>query len=156
MNRHPPRRRTLRALAALAGATAASLCNLTLAQAPAEQASQAPVLQEVVVTGSRIATPNATSTSPIQVVTEQQIKLQGASDMANLLNTLPQVLQVGVVDLGPRQNPLGVAGGEATVDLRGLGPQRTLVLVDGRRLGPGMRTPPTRIRARIRIRSRPG
>ena len=71
------------------------------------------------------------------MVSEQEIKLQGVSDMAKVLNTLPQVLQDGVVDLGPRQNPLGVAGGENTVDLRGLGPQRTLVLINGRRLGPG-------------------
>ena len=137
MNRYSPRRRRLRTLAALAGVAAASLCSFTLAQAPADQASQAPVLQEVVVTGSRILVPNATSTSPIQVVSDQDILLQGQSDVSQVLNILPQVLQVGAVDLGPRQNPLAVAGGENTVDLRGLGPQRTLVLVNGRRLGPG-------------------
>jgi len=136
MNCNSHTRGAARALLISAAMTAGLAAGVAVAQ---EQPAAPPadVITEVVITGSRIATPNATSTSPIQVVTAQQIKLQGASDMANLLNTLPQVLQVGAVDLGPRQNPLGVAGGEATVNLRGLGPQRTLVLVNGRRLGPG-------------------
>jgi len=94
-------------------------------------------LQEVVVTGSRIAAPNMTSVSPIQVVTRQDITLQGTTDVTNIINNLPQNSQNGVADVGPTQNPLNSAGGIATADLRGLGPQRTLVLMDGRRLGVG-------------------
>jgi len=96
-----------------------------------------PQVEEIVVTGSRIASPNATSTSPIQVVTSQEITLEGATDIGGLLNQLPQITFTNGVDLSNRSNPLSTPGGEATVDLRGLGPQRTLVLVNGRRLGPG-------------------
>src|SRR5271154_3693133 len=42
-------------------------------------------LQEVVVTGSRIPQPNMTSTSPIQVVTSQEIKLEGTTNISDLL-----------------------------------------------------------------------
>jgi outer membrane receptor protein involved in Fe transport len=105
-------------------------------QTAAANADEAPV-QEVIVTGSRIPQPNMTSTSPIQVVTSQEIKQQGYTDAIDLLNSLPQNFQQSAVDLSNTSNPLGAAGGITTADLRGLGPQRTLVLVDGRRLGPG-------------------
>ena len=104
------------------------------APAASEEGTQ---LQEVVVTGSRIVQPNMTSVSPIQVVTSQEIKLEGTTDVTNIINQLPQNYQNPVADLGPNQNSLTSAGGISTADLRGLGPQRTLVLVDGRRLGVG-------------------
>ncbi|MEP6885435.1 MAG: TonB-dependent receptor [Gammaproteobacteria bacterium] len=92
---------------------------------------------EIIVTGSRIAQPNLRSTSPIQVVSAKDIEIQGTNNIADLINNLPQNFQNSVADLSPTQNPLGAAGGLASADLRGLGPQRTLVLVDGRRLGVG-------------------
>jgi len=94
-------------------------------------------LQEVIVTGSRIPQPNLTSTSPIQVSTSQEIRQQGATDISDLLNTLPQNSLNAGNDFSNTSNPLLNGGGVSTVDLRGLGPQRTLVLIDGRRLGPG-------------------
>jgi iron complex outermembrane receptor protein len=95
-------------------------------------------LQEVVVTGSRIAVPaNISATSPVQIVTSQEIQLEGQMDTTNLINRLTQNIINPAVDIGNNSNPLGEAGGIATADLRGLGPQRTLVLVDGKRLGPG-------------------
>jgi iron complex outermembrane receptor protein len=96
-----------------------------------------PPLTEVIVTGSRIAQPNLSSTSPIQVVTSKEIQLQGTTNIIDLLNTLPQNYQNSATDLSPTQNPLAAAGGSSTADLRGLGQQRTLVLIDGRRLGVG-------------------
>ena len=87
--------------------------------------------QEVVVTGSRIRTPNLTSVSPMAVITDQEIKLQGASNIENLLNSLPQAVA------GQQSNVSNGSSGTATADLRGLGPSRTLVLVDGKRLMPG-------------------
>jgi iron complex outermembrane receptor protein len=97
-----------------------------------------PALPEIVVTGSRIPVPaNITATSPIQVVTGLDITLAGQTDAIDILNSLPQtVINVGM-DLGNNSNPLNIAGGIATADLRGLGPQHTMVLVDGRRLGIG-------------------
>jgi iron complex outermembrane recepter protein len=94
-------------------------------------------VQEVIVTGSRIPQPNLTSTSPIQVTTSQEIRQQGYTDISDLMKTLPQNALNAGTDFSNTSNPLLNGGGVTNVDLRGLGPQRTLVLVDGRRLGPG-------------------
>ncbi len=95
------------------------------------------LMDEVVVTGSRIPQPNLTSTSPIHVTNSQEIRQQGFTDMSDLLRTLPQNALNASSDLSNNSNPLFGGGGMTQVDLRGLGTQRTLVLVDGRRLGPG-------------------
>jgi outer membrane receptor protein involved in Fe transport len=102
------------------------------APAPAAQ----PAVQEVVVTGSRIRTPNQTSDAPVTSVTSAELKLEGATTIENVLNSLPQV--VGGQNLGQSIDSTGTA----TVNLRGLGANRTLVLVDGRRLQPGDPTVP--------------
>ena len=95
-------------------------------------------LEEIVVTGSRIASPNAKSTSPIQVVTAKDIQISGKSDLSDIINQLPQNFNNDLgQDLGNRTSGLTTAGGVATADLRGVGPNRTLVLVNGRRLGQG-------------------
>ena len=86
---------------------------------------------EIVVTGSRIPQPNLTSSSPVQVVSSEDVKLTGTTQTADLLNQLPQVFA------GMSSNISNGATGTANVNLRGLGSQRTLVLIDGRRLGPG-------------------
>jgi len=106
------------------------------AQEEMESASTAP-LAEVVVTGSRIASPNATSTSPIQVVTSKELQQGRKTDIIDLINQLPQNFQNSSVDFSNTSNGLAGPGGISTADLRGLGPQRTLVLIDGRRLGVG-------------------
>jgi outer membrane receptor protein involved in Fe transport len=95
-------------------------------------------LQEVVVTGSRIASVNLTSTSPIQVVTAKEIQLSGKTDVSDILFQLPQNFNNSLgQDFSNTTSGLSSAGGLSTADLRGLGPQRTLVLVNGRRLGAG-------------------
>ncbi|HZF31247.1 MAG TPA: TonB-dependent receptor [Gammaproteobacteria bacterium] len=81
---------------------------------------------------------NLTSTSPIQVVTAQEIAISGRADVSDILQLLPQSFSNDLgQDLGNRTSGLTTAGGVATADLRGLGPNRTLVLVNGRRLGNG-------------------
>src|SRR5882724_821626 len=127
------RHRLLSLSAALALLPAAPL----LAQTQVAANEPAPPIEEVIVTGSRIPQPNLTSTSPTQVITSQEIRQQGYTDAIDLLNTLPQNFQGAATDFSNNTNPLISAGGLTTADLRGLGPQRTLVLVDGRRLGPG-------------------
>jgi iron complex outermembrane recepter protein len=87
--------------------------------------------QTIVVTGTRIAQPNLTSNSPLLTVGQQDVKLAGTTTIENLTNSLPQVY--GGQNLGQSINSTGTA----TIDLRGLGPQRTLVLINGRRLQPG-------------------
>jgi iron complex outermembrane receptor protein len=95
-------------------------------------------IQEIVVTGSRIAAPNAVSTSPIQVISSESIATTGKTDISDLIMQLPQNMNNGLgQDLGNTTSGLTTPGGIATADLRGLGPNRTLVLVDGRRLGQG-------------------
>jgi outer membrane receptor protein involved in Fe transport len=107
-------------------------------QTPAATAEPESVLQEVVVTGSRIPVPaNISATSPLTVVTSQDIKVSGYTDITDLMNALPQNIISGNSDFGNRSDPLTATGGFTTADLRGLGPQRTLVLVNGRRLGTG-------------------
>jgi iron complex outermembrane recepter protein len=110
---------------------------LGFAQSPPAPDESRPALAEIVVTGSRIPVPaNITATSPIQVVTAQDIALAGQTDATNILNSLPQTVITGI-DFGNNSSPAQAPGGFATADLRGLGPQRTIVLVDGRRLGIG-------------------
>ncbi len=106
-------------------------------RATADAAADAATTREIVVTGSRIPQPNLTSVSPIVAVGNQEFKLQGHTDVIDLLNNLPQNFQNNVSDFSNTSNPLNGPGGVTTADLRGLGPQRTLILVNGRRLGIG-------------------
>lgn len=91
--------------------------------------------QAIVVTGTRLRSPNLESASPVTVVTAEEFALTGTTRVEDLINSLPQVFaaQGGNIANG--------ASGIATLDLRGLGPERTLVLINGRRMAPG--TPST-------------
>lgn len=96
-------------------------------------------LQGVQVTGSRIKQPNLTSSSSLIVIDDKELKLEGTTNVETLLNSMPQTFA------GFSTNDSNGATGTATVDLRGLGPQETLVLIDGKRLMPGdpLQTPPS-------------
>jgi len=96
-----------------------------------DQEQDADDLGTVVVTGSRIRQPNLTSISPVVAVSSDEVRLQGVTRVEDLINNLPQAF----ADFGG--NVSNGATGGATVNLRGLGAQRTLVLVNGRRLMPG-------------------
>ena len=87
--------------------------------------------EEIVVTGSRIPQPNLTSTSPVTVINSAEVRLQGTTRTEDLINSLPQAFAA------QGSNVSNGATGTATVNLRGLGSTRTLVLVNGRRLLPG-------------------
>ncbi len=105
--------------------------------APSDLAEQN-ATPEVLVTGSRIPVPpNITATSPMQVITAQDIALSGHTDSADVIQALPQMTVSAGADFGNFSSPANSAGGFATADLRGLGPQRTVVLINGRRLGLG-------------------
>ncbi|WP_332678092.1 TonB-dependent receptor plug domain-containing protein [Brevundimonas sp.] len=88
-------------------------------------------LDEVVVTGSRIPQTNLVTTSPVTQVTGEDIDIAGVTRVEDLVNQLPQAFaaQNSTVANG--------ASGTATVSLRNLGSSRTLVLIDGRRMGYG-------------------
>lgn len=84
--------------------------------------------EEIVVTGSRIARPNLVSNSPIKVVTGDQTVANADITLDTYLNTLPGVNPAGTTTSNNPGN-----GGQANIDLRGLGANRNLVLIDGRR-----------------------
>ncbi len=124
--------------ASLLGAAATLAGSGSLFAQTAASNTSSPALEEVIVTGSRIPVPaNITATSPLTIVSRDEIQQQGHTDVTDFINQLPQNFINSGADFGNNSNPLSSAGGIATVDLRGLGPQRTLVLVDGKRLGNG-------------------
>lgn len=85
--------------------------------------------EDIVVTGSRISQPGATSASPIVSVSPDLFKQTAAVTLEDSLNRLPQLVPAR----GATSND-GLTGGITTLDLRGLGSNRTLVLMDSRRL----------------------
>lgn len=112
-------------LALPAHAQEAGTQEVPIAAAPQESSSDD--RGEITVTGSRIQRPDLTSTSPIAVVAQEEFRLSGATNVEQVLNTLPQVVP-GVT--GFSNNP---GNGAVTLNLRNLGATRTLVLVNGRR-----------------------
>lgn len=95
----------------------------------AQEVEKAP--QKVEITGSRIPTIAVDGTSPVTQLSAKDIKIDGVRNVEDMLNNLPQVFadQGGALSNG--------ATGTATVSLRGLGADRTLVLVNGKRLPMG-------------------
>ena len=81
----------------------------------------------IVVTGSRIQQRNVETAAPVAVVPAEEFQLSGTVNVENVINTLPQVIP-GTTAFS--NNP---GNGAATLNLRGLGSTRTLVLVNGRR-----------------------
>lgn len=121
------------AIRAMLGATAGAAATISYAQT-ASNATPAAVgadLSEIVVTGSRIQNANLVSLSPITTVTNLEIAQSGLTRVEDILNNLPQVFA------GQGSSVQNGSDGTATLDLHDLGPQRTLVLVNGRRLAPG-------------------
>lgn len=90
----------------------------------------------VVVTGSRIATPELQTMTPVTVVTNQAIQSSGQLNISDFLRDLPSV---GTSALSStNSNFLTNDSGVNTINLRNLGDQRTLVLVNGKRYTPGI------------------
>lgn len=109
---------------------AASSTLLAVAPAFAQDGAEEEVLETVVVTGSRIARPNLDSTVPVTSVTADDIFSTGDVAVGDLLNDLPALRST--FGQSNSQRFLGTTGLNL-LDLRGLGTQRTLVLVNGRR-----------------------
>lgn len=96
-------------------------------------------VQEVVITGSRIPRRDYTADSPIVTVTNQAFENTSQPEVEDTLNKLPQ-FQAGLnnqISQAQQVQPSATATpGTSALDLRGLGPNRTLVLVDGMRFQP--------------------
>ncbi|MDC1358570.1 TonB-dependent receptor plug domain-containing protein, partial [Gammaproteobacteria bacterium] len=85
-------------------------------------------IEELVVTGSRLTRSNVTSSVPLVQIGAQEIDSRGGTRIEDVVNILPNVFvsQTSEVANG--------ATGTSTLNLRGLGATRTLVLIDGKRL----------------------
>lgn len=120
----------------LLAATALVACAQAIALPAFAQEAAASDEQErreetVVVTGSRIARdPNLISAVPVETVDVDDLRLSGSSDPVELINELPSLLNSVAAS---ESIDSGFSTGQATLNLRGLGAVRTLVLVDGRR-----------------------
>ncbi|MFC3712929.1 TonB-dependent receptor domain-containing protein [Sphingoaurantiacus capsulatus] len=121
--------------AMLAVSPAAAFAQETAAADQAEASATSETEETIVVTGSRLVSKNVSSSSPVQTIQDQAFDTLGAVDTVDLVNTLPSVT--------PDQDTsfANGANGTSTLDLRGLGATRTLVLVNGKRLPPGSPTP---------------
>jgi iron complex outermembrane recepter protein len=107
----------------------------TAAQETAAAAGEA-TEQAIVVTGSRIASPTITSVSPVQVVGAEQIAQSGVSNIQDILLENPVF---GTPTFSRTNTAFLTSGtGIASVDLRNLGTDRTLVLINGRRVVAGL------------------
>jgi len=128
------RRRLSLAIAKALGAGAVLGLAAPLADAQQLQPPPPPAvekIQKIEVTGSRIPLQTLESESPVQIITQQDIKYTGLTNIADVLNQLPQVQPA----FG--QMTSNGATGTATVNLRNLGDARTLVLIDGKRVPAG-------------------
>ncbi len=98
--------------------------------APTADASSAKV-EEIVVTGSRIRRLDLTTAAPVTVIGKEQIQSSGKVNIGDFLQTLPE--QGNAINTGVNNG----GDGATRVSLRSLGPQRTLILLNGRRLMAG-------------------
>ncbi len=110
---------------------AANPAYVRAADAPEAPPDPPQELKTIEITGTRIVAPNLTSESPITALNAAQIEDQGATNIESVLNEFPQF------HVGQSMTTANHATGVANLNLRGLGPTRTLVLIDGLRLGPG-------------------
>jgi iron complex outermembrane receptor protein len=94
----------------------------------ADSESGATQLDEVLVTGSRLATTGLNTSAPVTILDRSEIEATGATSVGELLRELP-VATASASDTAGRGN-----GGSATVALRGLSSVNTLVLINGRRV----------------------
>ncbi|SHF57096.1 TonB-dependent Receptor Plug Domain [Microbulbifer donghaiensis] len=106
----------------------AALGTIASTGALAQDAVPGPAVEEVVVTGSRIARDPLSTTGPITIVDSEAIQRSGVGTIDELLNQLPSMGTTGI-----NANDNNGGAGLSFVDLRNLGAERTLVLVNGRR-----------------------
>ena len=88
-------------------------------------------MQEVVVTGSRIRRVDSETANPVLVIDQTTIAESGITQVGDLVQRIPSISGKGT---NPNTNN-GGGFGESNIELRGLDAKRTLILVDGRRVG---------------------
>jgi len=116
--------------AAIGVALALASSSWALAQ-DADNDSTSAVIEEVLVTGSRLKRAARDASVPVTSVGAEDIKLSGTVNLEDLLNSMPQFVAGTTGASNGLTFPTGT--GAATMNLRGLGPTRNLVLVNGKR-----------------------
>ena len=137
--RHMAAARRLASRQSILAASALGLTASFIVPANAQDAAAgSPSLEEIVVTGSRIVRRDYESNSPIVTVNAEDFETQTGLNVEAYLNQMPQynpaaspVTTDGDVQITP-VNSVGIA----SISLRGFGPNRSLVLVDGKRMVP--------------------
>ncbi len=136
MEFHILQRRSSGATTRVAAYVAAALATFGAGTAAPTQAQEADGLEQVIVTGSRIARTEVESSVPVQVVTAELLDSQGSQNVADILQELPSF---GTAGFSRANSNFAVSGnGVSTLNLRNAGDQRTLVLVNGRRVVAGI------------------
>jgi iron complex outermembrane receptor protein len=118
----------------------AAVQTATIRNAPAEEpvATDAAPISDIVVTGTQIRRAGYNEPTPTTVVTAQDIRASAPALLADYLNQQPALLgSYGTRVLGLSTGP---NSGANILNLRNLGPTRTLVLLDGRRVTPTLAT----------------
>jgi iron complex outermembrane receptor protein len=114
------------AIAVGVASTAMVVPNVAIAQNADDSAD----MEKISVTGSRILRPGAVSASPIMSMDAEDIEFLQEPEIEKIIRILPGTIP------GDGANVNNGSAGAATVNLRGLGTQRTLVLMNGRRMVP--------------------
>ncbi|OWQ88513.1 TonB-dependent receptor [Roseateles aquatilis] len=109
---------------------AAALVAVSIGAAHAQESQQ---LERIEITGSSIKRVANEGSLPVQLITQEDIKASGATNVADLIQRLPAMggnLTIGDIAIGSN------SGGIATASIHGIGESYTLVLLNGRRIAP--------------------
>ncbi|HEY0595405.1 TonB-dependent receptor plug domain-containing protein [Sphingopyxis sp.] len=132
-----------------AAALAIGLCVAVPAAAQTASEAVAANDEEILVTGSRIARAGFDQPTPTTVIGEDELRLGARPNIQQVLNDLPQIRPTTT----PSVSNGNTSTGTAPVDMRGLGTDRTLVLLDGRRFvgGGNLNFIPTNLVERVEV-----
>jgi len=109
---------------------------VTCAVAAGAVQAQQDVIEEVQVTGSRIQQTGMNTPTPVTVMTSDELEMLASGTLMDSLDQLPLFLNNNTVETAGSWTTVG---GQSTLNLRGVGSNRTLVLLDGRRVVPSNR-----------------
>lgn len=98
---------------------------------PPQAEPQATIVDEVIVTGSRIPRPNLEQPTPVATISSEAIETSGTQDLGSIIAELPSLSSNSTVR--GNSDSFGDSGGLNFPDLRSLGSARTLTLIDGKR-----------------------
>ncbi len=127
------KRRVLTSVSAIAIASTVSTAAFAQGAAPPEQLAQAqPTIDEIVVTGSRVVRDGYEAPTPVSVLGVSELNTMATANIADSINRLPALAS----SLSTRggSSTADMTGGINNLNLRGINPTRTLVLVDGKRI----------------------